>query len=220
MAARIIRRMTSTVSELIELLSLERLEDYEYEGRPVLASRLGYRMTDTFARRYFGRIFLHPHVVFTEEMLKPELQDPAVFAESMDVIVATHQRVAQAYLDDGTIALAVPPLRALLEIMATGRSAEGWDLDSPQFRAQFTAESVLAADWYRERLDAKQAAASGRAAAGLAALQRFLATPGNEEPSERLGIAARIEAAKAELAKFSSQEWRERLVGTVGGQPL
>ena len=200
--------------------SLEKLEDYEYEGRPVLASRLGYRMTAGFARKYFGRVFLHPHVVFTEEMLKPELQDEAIFAESMAVMVATHQRVAQAYLDDGTIELAVPPLRALLEIMATGTSAQGWTLDSPEFRAQFTAESVLAAPWYHQRLDAKQAAAAGRAAAGLAAIEKFVATPGNEEPSQRLGMAARIEAAKAELAKFSSPEWRERLVGTVGGQPL
>ncbi len=205
---------------LIEEGSLERLEDYEYEGKPVLASRLGYRMTDTFARRYFGRIFLHPHVVFTEEMLKPELQDPAIFAESMAVMVATHQRVAQAYLDDKTIELAVPPVRALLEIMANGTSAEGWTLDSPEFRSQFTAESVLASDWYAARLDAKQAAASKRAEAGLAALERFLTTPGNEEPSQRLGIPARIEAAKAEVAKFSSPAWRERLVGTVGGQPL
>lgn len=216
-------RMTPAERDAAALIaegSLERLEDYEFQGRQVLASRLGYRMTESFARRYFGRIFLHPHVVFTEEMLRPELQDPEVFAESMAVMVATHQRVAQAYLDDGTIALALPPLRALLEIMATGTCAEGWDLDSPQFRDQFTRASVLAADWYRERLDAKQAAASGRAAAGLAALQRFLTTPGNEEPSQRLGIPARIEAARAELAKFSSDDWRERLVGTVGGQPL
>jgi len=216
-------RMTAAERDARTLLAagcLEKLADFEYEGQPVLASRLGYRMTATFARKYFGRIFLHPHVVFTEEMLKPELQDPAVFAESMAVTVSTHQRVARAYFDDGTIAMAVPPLRALLEIMANGVTAEGWDLDSPEFRSQFTAESVLAADWYRERLDAKQAAAAGRAAAGLAAIEKFVATPGNEEPSQRLGMAERIEAARVELAKFSSAEWREGIVGTVGGQPL
>ena len=200
--------------------SLERLEDFEFEGEQVLASRLGYRMTAGFARKYFGRIFLHPHVVFTPEMLRPELQDPAIFAESVAVTVTTHQRVAQAYFDDGTIALAVPPLRALLEIMANGVTAEGWDLDSPEFRSQFTAESVLASDWYRARLDAKQSAAAGRAAAGLAAIEKFVATPGNEEPSQRLDMAARIDAAKAELTKFASPEWRQSIVGTVGGQGL
>ncbi|MDQ7991355.1 MAG: hypothetical protein AAGC63_02895 [Propionicimonas sp.] len=216
-------RMTPSERDAATLIAdgcLEKLEDFEYEGRQVLASRLGYRMTATFARKYFGRIFLHPHVVFTREMLEPELQDPATFAESMAITVATHQRVAQAYFEDGTISMAVPPLRALLEIMANGVTAEGWDLDSPEFRSQFTAESVLAADWYRQRLDAKQAAAAGRAAAGLAAIEKFVATPGNEEPSQRLGMAERIEAAQAELDKFSSPEWRERIVGTVGGQAL
>lgn len=216
-------RMTPAERDARNLIAegcLERLEDFEFEDQQVLASRLGYRMTAGFARKYFGRIFLHPHVVFTPEMLRPELQDPAVFAESIAVTVTTHQRVAQAYFDDGTIALAVPPLRALLEIMAGGVTAEGWDLDSPAFRSQFTAGSVLASDWYRERVDAKQAAAARRAAAGLAAIEKFVATPGNEEPSERLNMAARVEAAKAELAKFASPEWRQSIVGTVGGQGL
>ena len=206
-------------SSLVAEGCLEKLEDFEYEGRTVHASRLGYRMTRRFATKYFGRIFLHPHAVFTEEMLKPELQDPAIFAESMDVTVATHKRVAQAYFDDGTISLAVPPLRALLEIMAHGSSSEGWDYTSPEFRVQFTRESVLAADWYQERLDAKQAAATARAEAGLAAIEKFVATPGNEEPSQRLDMAARIEAAKAELDRFSSPEYRAGIIGTVGAQP-
>lgn len=208
-----------SASSLVAEGCLEKLEDFEYEGRTVHASRLGYRMTRRFATKYFGRIFLHPHAVFTEEMLKPELQDPAIFAESMDVTVATHKRVAQAYFDDGTISLAVPPLRALLEIMAHGSSSEGWDFTSPEFRVQFTRESVLEAAWYQERLDAKQAAATARAEAGLAAIEKFVATPGNEEPSQRLDMASRIEAAKAELDRFSSPEYRAGIIGTVGAQP-
>ena len=200
--------------------SLEKLEDFEHEGKPVLASRLGYRMTSQFTRRYFGRIFLHPHVVFTQEMLKPELQDQHVFAESMATMVTTHQRVAQSYFDDGTISLAVPPLRALLEIMAAGTTSQGWDLETPEFRELFTRESVLSSEWYLERLDAKQAAASRRAIAGLAAIELFVSTPGNEEPSARLGMASRVDAARAEVARFSSDEFREQLIGTVGGQPL
>ena len=41
-------------------------------------------------------------------MLRPELQDVGVFAESVATIVATHERVAQRYFDDGTISLAMP----------------------------------------------------------------------------------------------------------------
>ncbi len=200
--------------------ALERVEDFAHAGRVVQASRLGYRMTERFATEYFGRIFLHPHVVFTPEMLAPELQDPAVYADSVDTIVVTHERVARAYIDDGTIELAVPPLRALLEIMAEGTSREGWSLASPEFRAQFTRDSVLASDWYAARLDAKHAAARARAQAGLAAIEKFVATPGNDEPVARLGMPDRVEAAQAEVARLAGSEFRAGLVGTVGRTPL
>ena len=64
-----------SAKDLIAEGCLERIEDFEHDGHLVRASRLGYRMTQKFARKYFGRIFLHPHVVFTPEMLRPELQD-------------------------------------------------------------------------------------------------------------------------------------------------
>ena len=199
---------------------LERVADFEHNGRPVLASRLGYRMTQAFARKYFGRIFLHPHVVFTDEMLRPELQDLDVFAESMDVMVETHRRVAQAYFDDGTIDLAVPPLRALLEIMAKGVTASGQDLDSPEVRELFSYESVVNSPWYADRLDAKQRGAITRAEAGLERLRFFASVPENAETVQRLDIASRIVAAEAELARFSSPDYRTALVGTLGQQPL
>jgi hypothetical protein len=200
--------------------ALERLTDVEHDGRVVLAGRLGYRMTDRFAAKYLGRIFLHPDAVFTPEMLHPELQDMDVFAESVATIVTTHERVARAYLRDGTISLAVPPLRALLEIMAGGVSVEGWTLLSPQFRALFARESVLSSSWYAERLDARQAAAAARAEAGLAAIERFVSTPGNEEPNARLDMPVRVEAARVEAARLASPEYRAQLVGTLGNTPL
>jgi len=200
--------------------ALEKLTDFEHDGKQVAASRLGYRMTDKLATKYFGRIFLHPEVVFTPEMLRPELQDVGIFAESIATIVTTHQQVARSYFQDGTIALAVPPLRALLEIMAEGSTAEGWGLESPEFRVMFTREAVLASDWYAQRLDAKQAAASARADAGLAAIEKFVSTAGNEEPTARLDMPARVEAARAEAQQLASPQYREQLVGTAGSTPL
>lgn len=216
-------RMTPEERDARNLIAegaLEPLVDFEHEGKLVAASRLGYRMTEKFATKYFGRIFLHPHVVFTPGMLRPELQDEAIFADSIATIVTTHERVARSYFADGTISLAIPPLRALLEIMANGVSTEGWTLESPEFRSLFRRQSVLAADWYAARLDAKQAAASSRANAGLAAIELFVSTPGNEEPTARLGMPARVAAAQAEAERFASTLFRERLVGTVGSTPL
>jgi hypothetical protein len=216
-------RMTPSersASSLIAEGCLERVQDFEHDGQLVRASRLGYRMTQKFARKYFGRIFLHPHVVFTDEMLRPELQSVEIYAESMRVIVETHRRVAQSYIDDGTIDLAIPPLRALLEIMASGATADGHDLDSNEVRCLFDRQSVLNSQWYAERLDSKQQWATKRALDVVDRLEGFAAQPENVEASERLDVPSRVAAARAELDRFSSADYRAALVGTLGRQPL
>ena len=204
---------------LIEAGYLERLEDFDHEGRRVEASRLGYRMNAAFATAYFGRIFLHPDVVFTEEMLRPELQDPEIFADSVEVIVATHRVVAKHYVDDGSIQWAVPPLKALLEIMYSGRSEEGWTLSSPELRALFERESILASDWYAERVDAKVERDRKQAESAIVALTRFTTTEGNDAVTERLDIEGRLASARAWLDEVTSPAYRAHLVGTLGLQP-
>ncbi|MBK7355333.1 hypothetical protein [Propionivibrio sp.] len=205
---------------LIAKGALERVEDFEHRGQPVLASRLGYRMTARLASTYFGRIFLHPHAVFTDEMLRPELQDMDIFADGVANIVATHQRVAESYFTDGTISLACPPLRTLLEIMAHGRSADGRGLDSPEVRALFSRESVLASDWYVARLDAKQRSDEARLTRAVASLYDFLDRPDNAGVAARLGLAARRAQTQNERVRVGSAEYRAGLVGTIGLQPL
>ncbi|HMC60103.1 MAG TPA: hypothetical protein VKJ01_12995, partial [Candidatus Solibacter sp.] len=54
---------------------LEKVSDFCVAGRTVLASRLGYRVTALFVDRFLGRLFETPDMVFTEGMLRPELQD-------------------------------------------------------------------------------------------------------------------------------------------------
>ena len=198
---------------------LEKIEDFEYEGRTIHASRLGYRMNRAFASTFFGRIFLHPDVVFTEEMLRPELQDEAIFADSVDVIVTTHKVVAEHYRADGSLEWAVPPLRALLEIMIDGVSREGWNLASPEFRAQFERENILNSAWYSERLDAKAARDARQAQEAIEALSRFYKGENNEEVIERLGLDERLAAARAWLEEVTSQAYRDHLVGSLGLQP-
>ncbi|WP_257477373.1 hypothetical protein [Acidipropionibacterium jensenii] len=197
---------------------LEKLADYQFDGETIPASRLGYRMTEKFMKMYFGRIFMHPDTIFTPEMLRPELQDEQVFADSVRTIAATHARVARAYFDDGTIAMAVPPIRALLEVMANGRSAEGYTLDSAELRQMFTRESVLASDWYGARLDAKQAEDIRRSEAGLAHLQEFIDDPRNGTASAEIGVEDRLAQVRAYHDLVTSQGYRELLVGTLGRQ--
>ena len=152
-------------------------------------------------------------------MLRPELQDPAVFADSVEVIVKTHQVVARHYIDDGSIQWAVPPLKALLEIMYSGRSEEGWTLSSPELRALFERENILASDWYAERVDAKVERDRKQAESAIAALTRFTTTEGNDAVTERLDIEGRLASARAWLDEVTSPAYRAHLVGTLGLQP-
>ncbi len=213
-------RMTGderSARNLIAEGALEPVPDFEHEGRTIEASRLGYRMTVKFQTKYFGRIFMHPHVVFSENMLRPENQDVDAYVASIDTIVTTHQRVAQSYIDDGTIALAVPPLKALLEIMATGAS-DGMTLRDPRFRRLFDRDEVLASDWYRERLAAQQESDTQHRCTSLSAMRRFVEEPTNAAAAERLGMANRIDAMERRLAEGLEEDAIERLSGTLGRQ--
>ena len=105
--------------------------------------------------RFLGRIFETPDAVIPQEMLRPELQDPAGFAEGIDAICEAQRRVALHYFEDGSVEAACPPVRALLHIMAHGHF-EGKDVNDPSIRSMFTREALLDSDWYRERLRVKQ----------------------------------------------------------------
>ena len=87
-------------------------------------------------------------------------------------------------------------------------------------RALFDRDQVLTSDWYAARLDSKQQLATDRAQAVVDRLEAFAAHHKNAEACERLNVPNRIEAARAELDRFSSDDYRAALVGTLGRQPL
>lgn len=123
----------------------------------MLLSRLGYRITSHFVHGLMGKIFDNPFAVFHRKILQPELQNLEVFVDGVNNIVETQQRVAQRYLDDGSIRDACPPLYALLHIMALGHYQD-MDVHHPDIRAMFTRDYLLNSAWYaRERLQIKQA---------------------------------------------------------------
>jgi hypothetical protein len=204
---------------LIEAGHLERLDDYEFAGRKVLASRLGWRITAKFVHTFFGRVFDNPTAVFTEEILKPEVQDPAVFADGVNNIVEAQQRVAEQYFADGAIGDACPPLHALLHIMAHGHY-EGKDAHHPEIRALFTRDALLQSDWYHERLVTKQKRDVALWERHVRSLTEFLARAGHREEAERLGIAGRLEHARTELERVSIPAYLTSLVGTIGADPV
>lgn len=199
---------------------LERLEDFEENGETVPASRLGYRITQKFVETFFGRIFSEPRSVFTEEMLRPELQNRGDYLEAIRNIAETQRRVALAYFEDGGIEAAIPPLQALLHLMAHGEF-EGKTVHDPAIRSLFDRETVLASDWYRERLVAKAELRVRTIRGHVVALEEFLERKHYEKEAERLRLAERLVQTKAALATLegSPEAYVQSIVGTIGLDP-
>lgn len=195
---------------------LEPLADFDHNGVIVLASRLGYRITSHFVHGLMGKIFDNPYAVFTDEILQPERQDLEVFVDGVNNIVETQQRVAQQYLDDGSIVDACPPLYALLHIMAQGHYL-GMDAHHPQIRAMFSREYLLDSSWYRQRLTIKQQRDMALWQRHVDSLDAILASGHH---GVEINLNERRQHAVNKLEKVSSADYLQTLLGTLGADPL
>jgi hypothetical protein len=205
--------------KLIENHGLEKLEDFEYKGKKVLASRLGYRITDEFAFRCMNRLFDEPARVFNEKMLKPELQSMEDFVDGINNITEVQQRVAKTYFEDRSIDSAIPPLKILLHIMANG-TFEGKDISDPELRKQFDRALVIKSDWYQQRLKLKQQKDVNFLKSSIKYLKDFKENSANESLLEELQIDTKISKAEVKLKKVQSDAYLKSLVGTIGADPL
>ncbi|MBK5262903.1 MAG: hypothetical protein JJE17_10105, partial [Peptostreptococcaceae bacterium] len=141
--------------KLINEGSFEKIKDFEYNGSFVPASILGYRMTNVFCHKYLGKIFDEPQAIFSEEILKPENQDMEAFVDGVLNIANGHKKAAMDYFNDGSIEEAIPPIKAILNIMAYGEY-QGHTINDSFVRDLFKKETVLSSDWYAARLKSKQ----------------------------------------------------------------
>ena len=203
---------------LIEHDYLERCVDFPHGAKTVLASRLGWRVTDRFVQTFCGRVLGNPSTLFEEEMLRPEKQDAAVFADGMENICTAMRTAAASYFADGSIAQAVPPLRALLHVMHDG-AWEGRGADDPSFRALFTRENVLASDWYRARLAAQQHRDQHYWETQLRYLEKFLARANYADVAAQLDIKRRRERAHVAATAARQDDYAAQLIGTLGLDP-
>ena len=74
------------IENLIKGGFLEKVEDMQHEGQLVHSSMLGYRITKRFVQVYFARIFDYVEGIFEEDMLRPELQSMAEFADGVGFV--------------------------------------------------------------------------------------------------------------------------------------
>jgi hypothetical protein len=204
---------------LIKNGSLEKLEDFEYNGQKILASRLGYRITENFAFRCMNRLFDEPLTVFNEKMLKPELQGMEDYVDGINNIVEAQKKVALAYFEDGSVESAIPPLKVLLHIMAYGEY-EGKTIDHPELRAMFDRDNVIKSDWYKERLQLKQQKSINTINAQIDYLKNFIAGKDNKEIVAEMNLEERLKKAEERLVIIESDGFVKEIEGTIGADPL
>ena len=202
---------------------LERIEDFTHNGVVIPASRLGYRITRRFVRTYLARVFDNPSKVFTEEILRPETQDPESFADGILHIAEAQQRVASAYMEDGGYELACPPLQAILNIMTYG-DHEGKSIDAPSIRQMFTREGLLESDWYKRRLQEKRLRDIEHWKAFVERIDNSICETklltSRRASMDSLNLEERLQYAKDKLANAESPNYESEIVGTLGADPM
>ncbi|RLS53658.1 MAG: hypothetical protein DWH91_13765 [Planctomycetota bacterium] len=204
-----------TPAFLIEHKYLERVEDVEFNGQKVPSRRLGWRITERFVKHYFARIFDNPDKVFDVNILQPERQDPASFADGINYIMEAYQRVALQYFEDGSIDEACPPIRALLSIMAHGQY-DGKDETHPAVRQMFTRDYLLASPWYQGRLQTRQQRDIELWSRHVESLQQVLASPSRLNAAMLSEMRSRLTMAQTELLRVKQPAYLQSLVGTLG----
>jgi phosphoenolpyruvate carboxykinase (diphosphate) len=201
--------------QMIENNYLEKLNDFEYKGKIVKASVLGYRITKQFVNHFFGRVFENPNVVFEDDMLQPELQNMDEFVDGINNIVENQAIVAKNYFEDGSVQAAIPPLKALLHIMVYG-DYEGKTIESPEIRDMFQLEYVLSSSWYKDRLKEKQNYDTALWTKHKEYINNFLSKAINITDDKKDVLIKDLEEINLRLEYYKSPEYLESLIGTIG----
>jgi hypothetical protein len=200
---------------MIENGYLEKVEDFEYNGQTIFASRLGYRITGKFIRTYFGRVFENPDAVFNDEMLRPETQGLDCFVDGVNNIVEAQKRVAEQYFKDGSYESAAPQLKVLLNIMAFG-NYEGKSIDDPELRNMFTYEYLVTSDWYHDRLLNKQLNDIALTQKNIKYLSSILEKSNKLTDEAKIDINNKIHVLEDKLKYYKSAAYLKYLEGFIG----
>ena len=166
-----------------------------------------------------NRIFDEPTAVFSERMLKPELQGLEDYVDGIKNITEAQQKVALNYFEDGSIEAATPPLKILLHIMAYG-NYEGKHISDPELRKYFDRDYVVNSDWYKERLVLQQQKDIAFYGKQIKYLEDFISNPRNNALVLEMDLNGRLNALKARYKEVNSENYLENLNGTIGLDPL
>lgn len=208
-----------TFSYLSQNGYLEKLTDFEYKDKLIPAGRLGWRITALFASHFLGRIFDAPSQVFPDEVLKPELQSMEYYVDGILNIAEAQKKVAMDYINDGSIEAAIPPLKAILHIMAEG-TWEGKGLEDPEVRMLFSKSYVLGSAWYRDRLKAYATKEKSRLLTSVATLESFITSTQERDETDLARAKRTLFVLKERIQTLELPMCLDKLSGTIGLDPL
>jgi len=137
------------------------------------------------------------------------------YVDGINNIVEAQQKVAQAYLDDGSIDDACPPLQAVLYIMAEGKY-QGKTIEDPSIREMFTREYLLNSDWYKERLAIKQTRDAALWQMNRNYIEQKMDESNESDTESWADLQGQMENAEQMLEWVNSDTYLERLQGTLG----
>ena len=112
------------------------------------------------------------------------------------------------------------PVQDAQEVCLNGHQTTDRYYNSPEFRKMFTLESMLASDWYHERLLVKQQKDIRLWNRHINYLQENLERYESSEMIEELKLKQKLEAAIKMKKKVQSLAYLKSLQGTIGADPL
>ena len=97
---------------------------------------------------------------------------------------------------------------------------EGKDISDLELRKYFNRDYVINSAWYKERLALKQQKDIEYYGSQIDYLDSFIKSPHNDILVEELQLNTRLENTKKLYNEAKSQEYLNKLVGTIGRDPL
>ena len=186
---------------------LEKVSDFCMEGRTVLASRLGYRITQLFVDRYLGAGVrdagggVHGGVAAaggagSGAVRRGGGRDCGGADAGGAAVLRGWQRGGGVSAVEGAAA------------HHGGGAVRGEGMEDAAVRRLFTREYLMGSDWYGERLRCKQGRDVALWRRHVAALERYEGCEGE-----------RLAEARAQLARVSGAGYLKELEGGLGADP-
>ena len=158
----------------------------------------------------FGKVEIAVDTVPGHELiaLVPETKKAAVI-----------EAIMKAYFEDGSAEAAIPPLKAVLSVMAFG-SYEGKSIEDPEVRTLFDRDTVLQSDWYKERLERYKDQEIAYIERSMNYIQAYLAKGTNASSNAARRAQLEVQRAKVRLEALRNPSYMEIITGSIGKDPL